>query len=86
MKGNYRESRFCENLNIARFDVAGKYNTPVLQPYQYQQTEFVGFNYARTTKDRGRKGIHFFLTITNLSVFGEALHSILNCSISFNVL
>ncbi len=58
---NYRETRFCENLNIAQFETVGKYNTPVLQPYKYEPTEFVGFNYARSAKNKGEKGLHFFV-------------------------
>ena len=58
---NYRDLRFCENLNITRFDGCGEYDIPVLQPYQYEPTEFVGFNYAKTAKDKQNKGIHFFV-------------------------
>ena len=50
---NYRNSRFCENLNIAQFETEGQYNIPVLEPYVYEPCEIVGFNYARSAKDRG---------------------------------
>ena len=58
---NYRNSRFCENLNIAQFETDGQYNIPVLEPYVYEPCEFVGFNYARSAKDKGDKGLHFFV-------------------------
>ena len=58
---NYRNSRFCENLNIAQFKADGQYNIPVLEPYVYEPCEFVGFNYARSANDKGNKGLHFFV-------------------------
>lgn len=57
----YTETRFCENLNISRYDVTGAYDIPVLQPYAFKPTEFVGFNFAKTAKDKSNKGIHFFV-------------------------
>ena len=58
---NYRETRFCENLNIMQFDTEGEYNTPILEPYHYEPAEFVGFNYARSVKNKKEKGLHFFV-------------------------
>lgn len=58
---NYRNSRFCENLNIAQFKTDGQYNIPVLEPYVYEPCEFVGFNYVRSANDKGNKGLHFFV-------------------------
>ena len=58
---NYRETRFCENLNIMQFDTEGEYNTPILEPYKYEPAEFVGFNYARSAKNKKEKGLHFFV-------------------------
>ena len=58
---NYRETRFCENLNIMQFDTEGEYNTPILEPYHYEPAEFVGFNYARSAKNKKEKGLHFFV-------------------------
>lgn len=57
----YIECRFCENLNIAKFEAEGKFDTPVLKPYKYEPTEFVGFNYAKSTKDKSNKSLHFFI-------------------------
>ena len=58
---NYRETRFFENLNIMQFDTEGEYNTPILEPYRYEPAEFVGFNYARSAKNKKEKGLHFFV-------------------------
>ena len=58
---NYRDTRFCENLNIAQFETEGQYNIPILQPTKYIPTEFVGFNYARSAKNKAEKGLHFFV-------------------------
>lgn len=57
----YKDSRFCENMNYPQFETEGKFDTPILKPHQYVPTEFVGFNYARTSKNKSEKGIHFFL-------------------------
>lgn len=58
---NYTHTRFCENLNIAQFETEGKYDIPILQPVEYVPTEFVGFNFAKTTKHKQDKGLHFFI-------------------------
>ena len=57
----YKDSRFCENMNYPRFETEGEFNIPILESYQYIPTEFIGFNYARTAKNKSKKGIHFFL-------------------------
>lgn len=48
-------------MNIAQFETDGQYNIPVLEPYVYEPCEFVGFNYARSAKNKGDKGLHFFV-------------------------
>ncbi len=58
---NYRDTRFCENQNIMRFETEGIYNIPILAPYLYEPAEFIGFNCAKTAKDKKTKGIHFFV-------------------------
>lgn len=58
---NYRNNRFCENLNIEQFETEGEYNIPILEPYNYEPTEFIGFNFAKSAKDKKNKGIHFFV-------------------------
>jgi len=61
MGNNYRHSRFAENLNVAQFETTGQYHIPVLQPCEFIPCEFVGFNYAKTAKNREAKGVHFFI-------------------------
>jgi hypothetical protein len=34
---------------------------PVLDPCKYEPVEFIGFNFAKSTKDRRNKGVHFFV-------------------------
>lgn len=58
---NYKNMRFIENFNVGQFPTAGEYNIPVLMPYNYEPTEFIGFNFARSTKNKKEKGIHFFI-------------------------
>lgn len=58
---NYRNNRFCENLNTAQFETKGEYHIPILEPYKYEPTEFIGFNFAKSAKDKKNKGIHFFV-------------------------
>lgn len=57
----YIECRFCENFNIAKFQTVGKYDTPILKPYRYEPSEFIGFNYAKSVKNKSDKSLHFFI-------------------------
>lgn len=57
----YKQTRNYENINKMLFNGEGKYQIPQIQPTQYESCEFVGFNYAKSVKDRKSKGIHFFL-------------------------
>lgn len=61
MGNNYRNMRFCENLNVAQFETEGKYHIPVLQPCTFTPCEFVGFNFAKSAKNKANKGLHFFV-------------------------
>lgn len=58
---NYRDTRFWENFNIEQFPTDGKYNIPILEPYNYEPAEFIGFNFAKSAKNKKEKGIHFFI-------------------------
>ncbi len=59
---NYRSSRNYENLERRIFDGVGKFDVPQLEPVHFDGgCEFVGFNYAASTKDRQNKGVHFFI-------------------------
>ena len=57
----YKESRNYENVQKAIFAGEGKYQIPKLEPVHYEGCDFIGFNYASSTKEREDKGIHFFL-------------------------
>lgn len=56
-----RSKRNYENLERLIFDGVGEYGIPQLQPTQFQKCDFIGFNYAKSCKDRVNKGVHFFV-------------------------
>ena len=57
-----RAKRNYENLQKHIFDGVGKYDVPQLNPTHFDnKCEFIGFNYANTTKNRKSKGVHFFI-------------------------
>ncbi len=58
---NYRSKNFCENFNVKQFQTEGEYGIPILRPYDYEQTEFIGFNFAKSTKTKNGMSIHFFV-------------------------
>lgn len=58
---SYRDTVFCENMNYPQFETVGEFDIPILENCRYQPVEFIGFNYAKTTKNKGSKGVHFFL-------------------------
>lgn len=58
----YKKTRFYENLERRMYAGVGKYEIPQLRPVHFDGAcEFIGFNYAVSTKKRNGKGIHFFL-------------------------
>lgn len=57
----YRQTKNYENLQKRIFDGVGEYDIPQIQPTQYKKCDWIGFNYARSEKDRTGKGAHFFL-------------------------
>lgn len=57
-----RSRRNYENLERRMFDGVGEYDIPKLEPTTFKENcDFMGFNYAASTKDRGNKGVHFFI-------------------------
>lgn len=51
-----------DNLEKRIFEGVGEYGIPELAPTQFESgCEFISFNYAKSCKDRGNKGIHFFI-------------------------
>lgn len=62
MAENYRSTRSYENMERRIFDGVGDYGIPKINPVDYVGgCEFVGFNYAKSCKAPGDKGVHFFL-------------------------
>ena len=57
----YKQQRNYENVNKILFNGVGPYQIPVIEPTQYDSCEFIGFNYAKSEKDKRSKGVHFFL-------------------------
>lgn len=57
----YKQQRNYENVNKATFEGVGVYQIPQIQATHYDSCEFIGFNYARSEKDKNNKGVHFFL-------------------------
>lgn len=57
----YRTQRNYENAQRMLFDGVGQYSTPVIEPTQFDNAEFIGFNYARSAKNPEDKAVHFFL-------------------------
>jgi hypothetical protein len=39
----------------------GEYDIPQIEPTHYAECDWIGFNYARSERDRTSKGVHFFL-------------------------
>ncbi|MBO5449399.1 MAG: DUF4417 domain-containing protein [Ruminococcus sp.] len=58
----YSEKFRYENLQHGFFEAEGKYDIPKLTGSDVDEIpELIGFNYAKTAKDRTDKGVHFFL-------------------------
>lgn len=56
-----RSRRNYENLERRIFEGVGQYGIPQIQPTQFEKCDFIGFNYAKSCKDRTDKGVHFFV-------------------------
>ncbi len=57
----YRQCKNYENLQKRMFDGVGEYNIPQIELTHYDPCEFIGFNYAKSEKNRNEKGVHFFI-------------------------
>lgn len=57
----YKEQRNYENVQRMLFGGVGRYDIPEIEPTQFDNAEFVGFNYAKSTKNCEDKAVHFFL-------------------------
>ena len=57
-----KNKQIYENLQYGFFDNIGKYNIPIIKPVNIDNLpELISFNYAKSTKDKADKGIHFFV-------------------------
>lgn len=57
----YRTQRNYENVQRMLFDGIGEYDIPQIESIQFNNAEFIGFNYARNAKEPENKAVHFFL-------------------------
>lgn len=57
----YKQKRNYENVQKALYQGVGEYRIPAIQPVQYTGCQWIGFNYAASSKERDKKGLHFFL-------------------------
>lgn len=59
---NYRNMRNYENLERRNFDGVGEYGIPELHSVLFEgDSEFIGFNYAASCKNKSEKSVHFFI-------------------------
>ena len=57
-----KNKQIYENLQYGFFDNIGKYNIPIIKPVNIDNLpELISFNYAKSTKAKADKGIHFFV-------------------------
>ncbi len=57
----YRTQRNYENVQRMLFNGIGEYDIPQIESIQFNNAEFIGFNYARSAKNPEDKAVHFFL-------------------------
>lgn len=57
----YKTQRNYENAQKMLFEGVGQFGIPPIKPVEFDNAEFVGFNYAKSTKEPGSKAVHFFL-------------------------
>ena len=58
---SYKSQRNYENAQRMLFDGIGQYAIPEIEPTQFENAEFIGFNYAKSAKNPESKVVHFFL-------------------------
>ena len=57
----YRTQRNYENVQRMLFNGIGEYDIPQIESIQFNNAEFIGFNYARNAKEPENRAVHFFL-------------------------
>ena len=69
---NYRNCRNYENLERRLFDGVGEYGIPQIEPVAYEGgCDWIGFNYAKSTKDCEEKAFISFWMITSFAACGQ---------------
>lgn len=69
---NYRNCRNYENLERRLFDGVGEYGIPQIEPVAYEGgCDWIGFNYAKSTKDCEGKAFISFWMITSFAACGQ---------------
>ena len=54
----YRTQRNYENVQRMLFNGIGEYDIPQIESIQFNNAEFIGFNYARSAKNPEDKAVH----------------------------
>ena len=54
----YRTQRNYENVQRMLFNGIGEYDIPQIESIQFNNAEFIGFNYARNAKEPENKAVH----------------------------
>ena len=44
------------------FEGVGRYDIPEVEPTQFDNAEFIGFNYAKSANNPESKAVHFFIS------------------------
>lgn len=57
----YKTQRNYENVQRMLFNGVGQYDIPEIEPTQFDNAEFIEFNYAKNAKEPANKAVHFFL-------------------------
>lgn len=57
----YKTQRNYENAQRMLFEGVGRYDIPEVELTQFDNAEFIGFNYAKSAKNPESKAVHFFL-------------------------
>lgn len=57
----YKDTRFWNNIEKACFNGVGPFDIPAIQPQEYVECKWIGFNYAMSCRNRVGKGVHFYL-------------------------
>ena len=57
----YKTQRNYENVQRALFNGVGCYEIPMIEPTQFDNAEFIVFNYAKNAKKAYGNAVHFFL-------------------------